>query len=453
MAPGFAQILCFALILLLYYLDSINRKEPFSIALMIPYVWLFLISSRSVSEWLGYDYEGSLAELYAEGNPLNRAVYFSLMALSLMVLIKRRFAFNKFARENVPLLIFMLYCCVSITWSNYPEIAFKRWVKAAGEILVVLLIYSEKMPHEAVITMLKRIGFIQLPLSILYIKYFPSIGRAYTQSGMPDYRGVCTQKNQLGHLCLVMGFVFVWLIIQLLKSRKYRSINREMIIYSVMAICAIYLLVVSNSATSIVCIIIGFMMYFVSGNGFVRRNKRMLPALMFLFFVIMAGLQYLVDVESMFFRMLGRNTTFTGRTEIWGQVLSRVSNPLFGTGFMSFWLGNRLNSLLENTGWSFELTTSHNGYIETYINCGLVGLVLLGLFLIAIFRNSLSRFETDFEQGRFRISILTMVLIANITEAAFRSLSLLWFTLLIIAGIECKRPGTVLDYRNCTAGN
>ena len=60
------------------------------------------------------------------------------------------------------------------------------------------------------------------------------------------------------------------------------------------------------------------------------------------------------------------------------------TNPLVGTGYESFWLGPRLKDVWAQTG--AGINEAHNGYLEVYLNQGLIGLVLLGGFLIASYR-------------------------------------------------------------------
>ena len=56
------------------------------------------------------------------------------------------------------------------------------------------------------------------------------------------------------------------------------------------------------------------------------------------------------------------------------------TNPIFGTGFESFWLGERPKQL-EGI-FFFIPNEAHNGYLETYLTLGLIGVFLLiGLFV------------------------------------------------------------------------
>ena len=83
----------------------------------------------------------------------------------------------------------------------------------------------------------------------------------------------------------------------------------------------------------------------------------------------------------------GRDATLTGRTGIWQTVLNEPNNPLLGTGYASFWLGDRLQRI-----WALyprtPLLQAHNGYFEVYLNLGMVGVALLGGVLWTGLRNA-----------------------------------------------------------------
>ena len=74
-------------------------------------------------------------------------------------------------------------------------------------------------------------------------------------------------------------------------------------------------------------------------------------------------------------QLLGKDPTLTDRTLLWAELLKVDINPLFGTGFESFWLGERFRSFTASHWWAPN--EAHNGYLETYLNLGLVGLFLL----------------------------------------------------------------------------
>ena len=114
-----------------------------------------------------------------DGSPIDRIIFFLLIAASVYILRKRQLSWSLLFQNNVALTLFLGYCAVSILWSDFPLIAFKRWIKVLGHPLMVLLLLTEREPVKAVETVIKRCAYVLVPLSILFIKYYPDIGRGY----------------------------------------------------------------------------------------------------------------------------------------------------------------------------------------------------------------------------------------------------------------------------------
>ena len=126
---------------------------------------------------------------------------------------------------------------------------------------------------------------------------------------------------------------------------------------------------------------------------------------------------------------MGRDPTLTGRTAIWNLVLGMTANPLFGTGFESFWLGSRLQTMWSIYWW--HPNEAHNGYIEIFLDLGWVGVALLAVLLLSGFRNTFTAVRQQAEAGGLLLAYLVVVLIYNLTESAFRELDPIWFVLLL----------------------
>jgi len=192
-------LVCIVGIAGLFVLEHEKGPQP-SKALWIPLAWLFINCSRPVSQWLaafglGGSSSAGIGQIYMEGSPLDGAFFSFLLLAGLIVLAHRsRQVFRLFPRM-LPILIFFLYCGISILWSDYPFVAFKHWNKGIGDLVMVLVIVTDPEPVAAFKRVLSRIGFVLLPLSILFIKYYPSIGRGFTPLGFPMSRGVAMQKS------------------------------------------------------------------------------------------------------------------------------------------------------------------------------------------------------------------------------------------------------------------
>jgi O-antigen ligase len=134
---------------------------------------------------------------------------------------------------------------------------------------------------------------------------------------------------------------------------------------------------------------------------------------------------------------LGRGSGLSGRTDIWGCAIGAASNPVIGTGFESFWNANAANvsRCLMSIGFldMSNLVSAHDGYIEVYLDMGLVGVCLLMLVLMSGYRRAVEAFRRDRELGGLILAYIVTGVFYSITEAGFRLLSPSWiFPLLAI---------------------
>src|SRR2546422_3284704 len=141
---------------------------------------VFIGASRTISQWLQIGPVMESPGQYLEGSPLDRLVLTGLLAAGLMVLLARGRRTGTFVQANGPILAFFFYCAVSVFWSDYPDVAFKRWTKALGNLVMVLVVLTDPHPSAAVKRLLARSGFLLIPLSFLLVKYYPDLGRGYS---------------------------------------------------------------------------------------------------------------------------------------------------------------------------------------------------------------------------------------------------------------------------------
>lgn len=424
--------ICGALIAGLVYFDRDAGVRP-SKALWIPVIWLLINGSRGVSTWLHAEPAESLAQQYSEGSPLDAGIYGLLIVAGVLVLNHRARQVKQFLRENLPLLVFLGYCLLSVAWSEYPFTALKRWSKSIGDIVMVMLLITDAYPLFAVKRVFARVAIVLLSCSVLFIWFIPSIGTGYSpEDNVMMYFGVTTFKNLLGMICMVFGLSSLWSFLGAFDNRAMPNRTRHMIAHAVIVAMSVVLILRADSMTSLSCLFLaGAVMVLVSQPWVVRRPGRAL--------LVVGGaiglplFALFINTMGTLVQSLGRNSTLTGRTSIWKAVLSMHTNPFIGTGFESFWLGSRLQAV-----WNMSvkgIQEAHNGFIELYLNLGWVGLFILGWLIVSGCRNGVIALRNDPNDGRLRLSYLTASLIFSLTEAGFHMLSPIWFAfLLAIAG-------------------
>src|SRR5262249_32181326 len=189
MPPAIATLVYLAGITALFYWVR-DAEARTSKALWIPTVWLLIVASRPVSVWLQIAPTYDSRDAYIDGSPLDAAFFGALLVAGLIVLLLRAKQVSAILRKNGPVILFFAYCLMSVAWSDYPVVAFKRWIKAIGDLVMVIIILTDSDVLAAVRKVLTRIAFTSLPMSLLFIKYYPELGRSYNQwSWAPVYSG------------------------------------------------------------------------------------------------------------------------------------------------------------------------------------------------------------------------------------------------------------------------
>jgi O-antigen ligase len=385
--------------------------------------------------WLGSS-PGAGTDLELDGSPLDRIFFAALLIVAICVLVHRGRRMFTFLKANLPILIYFLYCLSSILWSDFPGVAFKRWTKAIGDILMILIVITDEQPVAALRRLFSRTGFILIPLSLLFIKYYPNLGRGYDAwSGAASNFGVTLNKNILGVVTFVLLLGAVWRVIALLRSDEMPSHRRRhLLAQGALLALGIYLLTLANSQTSTVCFGIGAGMLFATSLRLLRRNAAAVHVLV-LASVLTVGFVMLLGGVTGISQALGRNSTLTGRTDIWADVLSMAPNPLLGAGFESFWLSPRVRQGLSVLFPGVPLNEAHNGYIEVYLELGWVGVVLITWILLDGYRRSVKAFRREPVLGGLLVAYVFCAMIYSITEAGFRMMHPMWiFFLLAVIG-------------------
>jgi exopolysaccharide production protein ExoQ len=457
MNPSHATLICACGTAGLFYLGR-DKTVRTSRALWLPVIWMWIVGSRPVSAWLGLSPTGGDVQL--DGSPVDAAIFGVLLVAAIGVLILRSSRTRTLLAANWPILIYFCYCLISVAWSYHPDVSFKRWTKAIGDLAMVLVIVTDGQPVAALRRLISRVGFLLFPASVLLIKYYGDLGRGYDPSGGPMNTGVTTNKNVLGVVLFVISLGTLWHIITLLRARGQPNRGRHLLAQIVLLGFGISLLQMADSATSTACFVLGGAITLATGLRTIRNQPARVHILC-LALVLSGGLTMLFGGESVATSALGRNSNLTGRTEIWAAVIPAVPNPIIGAGFESFWISPCVQNVWRAlVGWwdPRGLNEAHDGYIEVYLNLGWIGVCLISLILISGYSRAVAAFRLNPSIGGLMLAYIIPAAVYSITEAGFRMLDPIWIFLLlavfsasgVTAGLFGKGP-KILPSRGGTA--
>ena len=411
-----------------------RRRVGVSLAVWVPILLLLILGSRRPAQWI----TGGIVTVTEMGNdasssPLDASVFVVIIAASVLITTLRGMRWQRIFAANPILLTFYFYFLLSVLWSGDPSGSIKRLIKDFGLIFVAGVIFSERSPLEAMRAVYFRCAAVLLPLSIVFIKYFPDYGRAYTITGGMMFTGVTTQKNSLGEIVLLFTLFLVW---DCIESRQSRSLSKWLFgIWDRLILLAIglRLLQLSQSKTAMLCVGIGVFLVWRNGWLVTKPINRLIhiAALALPFLVFFS--QEFSTVIAPIVEAMGRNMTFTGRTDIWNHITLNTVNPLIGAGFWNFWGGPGGYAISQ--AMLTVVPNAHCGYVDIYLDGGILGIALLFAVLIGYGQSIISKMQAGADEHRYlrvRFSVLIVLIIYNLSESTFARIGPIWFTALLM---------------------
>jgi O-antigen ligase len=436
--------LALTLAFIFYALRREYRESPsYSWASWISFFWVAISASRPVVYWVypsqaiafnqRFGWEERSLDL-VQSNPLDRNVMIGMIVIGLIILYRRRDRFGLELGANSWLIAFYVLCLLSLFWAGSPGIVFKRWIRLAGDLIAVLLIMTDRDPEEAFLQTMRRVAIVLFPLCILYIRYYDALGRSYRR-GNQMWVGVTGHKNQLGMLCAYLGLILVW--------RCLKKWPKPDLIDLLLLLMAGYLLAGSGSLTSTVLVLFGVGLLIIQFRTRIEPRKLsrvIVYGLIALFLMQALAVVFLnQSLTESFLSFAGRDSTFTGRVPLWRELIKMIGlNPVLGFGYTSFWISDQVVELWRRVDWT--PTTAHNGYLDTLMDLGIVGLAVLLLLLIRSYKNIMGVFGEDRAWGALKAVLFFMVVLHNFTETSLgKANSLLWL-LFLSAILVVKTP-------------
>ncbi len=292
-------------------------------------------------------------------------------------------------RVLLPIFAFSLLAMASVLWSAAPAVTARASLQFFTHILCALLAVRVVSVNSFIKGAL--LGAILCMLYSLLFGYY----LLDPLDGTVSFVGAFSSKNQLG-LHASLGVYYVFAAIVILKVRRL-----WLLVAAVAAALSAYCLKESESATSVLTILA------VIGACLVLRVVDLLSPrhriVLFIAGTVLGGLMLGAFVYSggvdLVLGAFGKDSTLTGRTYLWQQGYSAaLQNPFLGVGYQAYWVQGF--SEAERLWDEFYIETRagfhfHNTYIETAVELGLVGVLMMIAMLFTALLGTLKRLLTN----------------------------------------------------------
>lgn len=119
---------------------------------------------------------------------------------------------------------------------------------------------------------------------------------------------------------------------------------------------------------------------------------------------------------------IGRSShigTLTGRLPLWEEILKGYSRePVFGFGYGAYWTTKRVEDFAQMFYW--EPPNGHSIYIDSLVETGTIGFLLLTAALLVCSRASIITYKKNLDASQlFAVGIIHLAIIHGLTESSF----------------------------------
>jgi exopolysaccharide production protein ExoQ len=303
----------------------------------------------------------------AAGDPLLRTILALVYVGSIGVfLLYPRKTLALIARYPLPWIL-VGWALLSTLWSATPEITLRRSASATLATLYALVLVL-RFDFKDLLRILGMALAITLLGSLFVVWMLPSWG----VMGMPHegaWQGVFFHKNILGRAASLSLLVFGALWLQHKDFRRWG--------WGGLVVVALVLLLGSRAVSGL---ILGIVMIAGGLVLLLFHRLRGLSRSVFLtglFGVGLVATALLVSQYELFLEAFSKDPTLTGRVPLWSALWSMIAERFWlGYGYGAFWLGWSGPSALLWRLVPWEPSNAHNGYLDVWLELGMVGVVL-----------------------------------------------------------------------------
>jgi exopolysaccharide production protein ExoQ len=359
--------------------EKVQSNIYFKIAVFVFMAYLFFGffgTSKPFPAQTDSDYEGG-------GNIINQLVYTFLFLASLISLFVRRLDAIAIIKKEKVLTIFLIWCLLSTIWSYSPADTLKRFIKTLTLFTVMLSLLVHTSSTKEIFKFVKPVLYLYLILSVVACVVIPGAKDAKFHT----WRGFAYTKNLLGQWAIVCTILSYFIF--------KMEVGYSKLIAAIAILFSLALLFGSRSMTSILTFfIIGFIGLILSADKLFKPLGlgRAASVIIFLFGTVMIVSIIFISPEviSTITEAVGKDPSFSGRTDLWSAMLISISqHPFLGTGFRAFWSVDPPSAYLEHIYSVFIWlpNESHNSYIDLTNELGIIGLGIVVIMIVRYFSN------------------------------------------------------------------
>ena len=382
------------------------------------FIVLFLATGAFQSMLL----DNSSPQAVAAGNPLLQIAWIAVYVLMFVRALQHRRILLEIIRANKLLFAVAFFALLSTLWSSDPGVTLRRGVA----VVATTVFGADLAARFSLRDQLKILAFVLgvvVVLSVFVQVLFPGLVPTADSAYGSAWNGAFIQKNDFARIVVLATIVWVLLI----PRGPQKSLTTTIVVGGA---CALVLATQSKTGLVVLVAMLGWMRLL---RFFQKRSTAWMAAGV-LGLLIVAGIVSVSFDMDHATQMLGRDSTLTGRTQIWELSLqSAWHRPILGYGYSAFWNVSpealHIRRLLH-----WDVPHAHNGFIELILELGFVGLgLMICLYLMALVRGVRYLKRNWSQESAWPLLYVVLTLMYQITENTIFVANTIFWMLLVAA--------------------
>jgi O-antigen ligase len=377
------------------------------------------------------------------GDPLVRGLWLAIYAVVVVVLLLRfGEAMRVLSRQKLVLTLVAL-AAVSVVWSEASGLTLQRSAALALTTAFAVYVATRFRPSSLIDLVAGALGIVAV-VSLALIALEPSLGLDHARGDA--WRGAFTTKNELGRMMTLAALV--WLT-RLVVRRGRVSLSLGFLVLSLVLVAG------SGSRGSLVAL--GILTVVVLAVQLARAHETVaLPGVAFLLLACGFAATWMLGNTQTILRFLGAEDTLTGRTRIWSVARDMTRENLWlGYGYDAFWRGLDGPSAQVWVAVQSAPPHAHNGFLDLWLELGLVGLALFALSFLGNVRTAVAHLRGERRLGTvFCALFLGYLFVFNLSESSLLTRNSIFWILYVAVSVQLAdaRAEAAVERRERVAG-
>ncbi len=368
-----------------------------------------------------------------------RLLVLPVYAFTGLILMRNFPQFLTALRRNLLLPILLVLPFLSVLWSVSPSISLRRAIGLLFSVLLAYVLAIRFTPRQLLLLVFASLGTCVV-LSVAILGASPNLARMPSDGAL---RGIFFNKNSLGWYAAIMILVATAVLIDGTLGWRRTAI--------ILLSAGVFCLAGSGSMTAIIATASAF-----CSLGFysILQRTRGIGRIVIILFFVQVSVGLLISLHEFlvpFLEGLGKDATLTGRVPLWELVDRQIADHLaLGFGYQAFWTEANPEAWVIWSKIQWLAPHAHNGYRDTMLSFGIIGMTLFALILLRAVRQGAILQCRDPQYGWLWLNVFTiMILVMNLTESIFLVQNDAIFVLFATAMIMFSLYAPVVSASSC----